>query len=86
MRKRKVIKNAENRHTLNQMSLRYNLFMLKNDIANLMQGQMLGTKYLHSGMESMEKFAQLVIDNVTVALEKLAKKAKINLKEESEEK
>ena len=76
MRKRKVIKNAENRHTLNQMSLRYNLFMLQNDLIKLMQGQMLGTKYL----ETMS-------NNVSVALEKLAKKAKISLnEEESEEK
>lgn len=76
MTKRRVIKNAENRHTLNQMSLRYNLFMLQNDLIKLMQGQMLGTKHL----ETMS-------NNVSVALEKLAKKAKISLnEEESEEK
>ena len=76
MTKRRVIKNAKNRHTLNQMSLRYNLFMLQNDLIKLMQGQMLGTKYL----ETMS-------NNVSVALEKLAKKAKISLnEEESEEK
>lgn len=86
MRKRKVIKNADNRHTLNQMSLRYNLFMLKNDIVNLMQGQMLQDKHLMGGIKNMENVAQVLADNVNVALEKLAKKAKINLKEESEEK
>ena len=86
MRKRKVIKNADNRHTLNQMSLRYNLFMLKNDIVNLMQGQMLQDKHLMGGIKNMENVAQALADNVNVALEKLAKKAKINLKEESEEK
>ena len=76
MTKRRVIKNAKNRHTLNQMSLRYNLFMLQNDLIKLMQGHMLGTKHL----ETMS-------NNVNVALEKLAKKAKISLnEEESEEK
>ena len=65
MKKRRVIKNADNRHTINQMIINGRLARVEYYISKLMEGQMMSESHL-----------QGIVNNVNVALEKLAKKAK----------